>query len=130
MICLAELGALSLWFSATAVIPALNTGWMSPSRPGVALHGRHPRIRGRHRHQRGLHPGRLGRGARALLRRDLGAALANAALLVWIDVFAVVMVCRFLTGLMLAGAYPPGMKLAASWFVAERGFAVAVWWAR
>ena len=28
-ICLAELGALSLWFSATAVIPALRTAWMS-----------------------------------------------------------------------------------------------------
>lgn len=28
-ICLAELGALSLWFSATAVIPALATSWMS-----------------------------------------------------------------------------------------------------
>ena len=28
-ICLAELGALSLWFSATAVVPALHTAWMS-----------------------------------------------------------------------------------------------------
>ena len=28
-ICLAELGALSLWFSATAVVPALRTAWMS-----------------------------------------------------------------------------------------------------
>ena len=28
-ICVAELGALSLWFSATAVIPALSTTWMS-----------------------------------------------------------------------------------------------------
>jgi hypothetical protein len=30
-ICVAELGALSRWFSATAVIPALRTSWMSPS---------------------------------------------------------------------------------------------------
>src|SRR5688500_18885068 len=28
-ICVAELGALSLWFSATAVVPALRTAWMS-----------------------------------------------------------------------------------------------------
>jgi MFS family permease len=30
-ICLAALGALSLWFSATAVIPSLGTAWMAPA---------------------------------------------------------------------------------------------------
>jgi MFS family permease len=64
-------------------------------------------------------------GARRLFCiATVAGALANAALLVWMDAFAVVITCRFITGLMLAGAYPPGMKLAASWFVEERGFAV------
>ena len=123
-ICLAELGALSLWFSATAVIPSLKTTWMSPAAQAwlsmaVTL---------------GFVAGTAisavltladWMGARRLFAlAATGAALANAALLVWIDSLGVVMACRFLTGLMLAGAYPPGMKLAASWFVEERGLAV------
>ncbi len=124
LICLAELGALSLWFSATAVIPALSTPWMSPSSQawlsmavtlgfvaGTAISAAFTLVDWI--------------GARWLFCvATVGGALANAALLVWMDVLAVVIICRFLTGLMLAGAYPPGMKLAASWFVAERGFAV------
>jgi MFS family permease len=123
-ICLAELGALSLWFSATAVIPSLKTAWMSPGAQawlsmavtlgfvaGTAISAVLTLVDWV--------------GARRLFAISAaGAALANAALLVWIDAFEVVMVCRFLTGLLLAGAYPPGMKLAASWFVAERGLAV------
>ena len=34
------------------------------------------------------------------------------------------LVCRFVTGLAMAGTYPPAMKLAASWFVSDRGLAV------
>jgi MFS family permease len=123
-ICLAELGALSLWFSATAVIPSLTTAWMSPAAQAwlsmaVTL---------------GFVAGTAISailtladwiGARRLFAiAATGAALANLALLVWMDAFGIVMACRFLTGLMLAGAYPPGMKLAASWFVEERGLAV------
>lgn len=33
---------------------------------------------------------------------------------------------RFLTGVALAGVYPPGMKLIATWFSRGRGFALAV----
>ncbi len=124
LICLAELGALSLWFSATAVIPSLSTPWMSPSSQawlsmavtlgfvaGTAISAAFTLVDWI--------------GARWLFCvATVGGALANAALLVWMDVLAVVIVCRFLTGLMLAGAYPPGMKLAASWFVEERGLAV------
>jgi len=123
-ICLAELGALSLWFSATAVIPVLRTPWMSPSSQawlsmavtlgfvaGTAISAVFTLVDWI--------------GARRLFCiASVGAALANAALLIWMDTLAIVIACRFLTGLMLAGAYPPGMKLAASWFVEERGFAV------
>src|SRR5262245_39244719 len=123
-ICLAELGALSLWFSATAVIPSLRTAWMSPAAQAwlsmsVTL---------------GFVAGTALSavltladwiGARRLFALSAtGAALANAALLIWIDSAPVVMASRALTGFLLAGAYPPGMKLAASWFVAERGLAV------
>ena len=33
---------------------------------------------------------------------------------------------RFMTGFFLAGVYPVGMKLAASWFLEDRGFALGV----
>ena len=40
--------------------------------------------------------------------------------------FTLVVVLRFLTGVTLAGVYPPGMKLMASWFVHGRGLAIGV----
>jgi MFS family permease len=123
-ICAAELGALSLWFSATAVIPSLDTAWMSPAAAAwVSMAVTLGFV--------------VGTGISAVLtladalgaRRLFGVcavagALANAALLAWIDSFALVIACRFLTGLAMAGTYPPAMKLAASWFVRDRGLAV------
>jgi MFS family permease len=123
-ICLAELGALSLWFSATAVMPTLRTPWMSPSAQAwlsmaVTI---------------GFVAGTAASAALTLAdalgaRRLFAAcavlgALANGALLVVIDALPAVVACRFVTGLAMAGTYPPGMKLAASWFLRDRGFAV------
>jgi len=123
-ICIAELGALSLWFSATAVIPVLRVPWLDAAAKAwlsmaVTL---------------GFVTGTLlsvaltlvdAVGARRLftLSALLGAA-ANAALLMVIDHEPAVIACRFVTGLAMAGTYPPGMKLAASWFARDRGLAV------
>jgi MFS family permease len=64
-------------------------------------------------------------GARRLFAISaVAGAIANGVLLVAIDSLSVVLACRFLTGLAMAGTYPPGMKLAASWFVTDRGLAV------
>ena len=123
-ICVAELGALSLWFSATAVIPALRTTWMSVEAQAwlsmaVTV---------------GFVVGTVVSavltladflGARQLFvgAAILGAAV-NAALLLVIESLPLVLACRFVTGLAMAGTYPPAMKLAASWFVSDRGLAV------
>jgi MFS family permease len=40
--------------------------------------------------------------------------------------FSGVVVCRFLTGIFLAGVYPTGMKLAVTWFRGGRGYAVGL----
>jgi MFS family permease len=123
-ICAAELGALSLWFSATAVVPTLRAPWMSPAAQawlsmsvtigfvmGTALSA--------------VLTLADYVGARRLFALSVsGGALANGALLLVIDDLAAVVACRFVTGLAMAGAYPPGMKLAASWFVGDRGLAV------
>lgn len=55
-----------------------------------------------------------------------GGALAN----LWISLFNVgpngTLVLRFLTGVMLAGVYPPGMKVVATWTKEDRGFAIGL----
>ena len=64
-------------------------------------------------------------GARRLfVLSAIGGALVNLALLGVIESLPLVLACRFLTGLAMAGTYPPAMKLAASWFVTDRGLAV------
>ena len=123
-ICLAELGALSLWFSATAVVPALNTAWMSSGAQAwlsmaVTV---------------GFVLGTVVSAAltltdfvgarRLFVLSAIGGTLLNAALLIVIESLPLVLLSRFLTGLAMAGTYPPAMKLAASWFVADRGLAV------
>jgi MFS family permease len=123
-ICVAELGALSLWFSATAVIPALRTAWMSVEAQAwlsMAV-------------TMGFVVGTVASAVLTLAdflgarRLFVGAAVlgavVNALLLLVIDSLPLVLACRFVTGLAMAGTYPPAMKLAASWFVTDRGLAV------
>jgi MFS family permease len=49
--------------------------------------------------------------------------LANASLLL-VPGYAAALAVRFLTGLFLAGVYPPGMKMIATWFRSARGLAI------
>jgi MFS family permease len=53
-------------------------------------------------------------------------ALANAALALWVDALAPALALRFLTGAAMAGAYPPAMKIMATWFREGRGLAIGV----
>ena len=51
------------------------------------------------------------------------AALANS-FVVASDDYALALAARFATGFFLAGVYPPGMKMMATWFVQNRGLAI------
>ncbi|HEY3055054.1 MAG TPA: MFS transporter [Thermoanaerobaculia bacterium] len=51
-------------------------------------------------------------------------AIANALFAAFVHTVTAAMVLRFLTGAFLAGVYPPGMKLIATWFREDRGFAL------
>jgi MFS family permease len=51
------------------------------------------------------------------------ASLANAALLA-APTYPAALVARLLTGAFLAGVYPPGMKMIATWFRSARGLAI------
>ena len=55
----------------------------------------------------------------------LAAAVANASLVV-APSYELALGCRALTGFFLAGVYPPGMKMAATWFREGRGLAIGI----
>jgi MFS family permease len=123
-ISLAELGALSLWFSATAVIPALRTPWLDDAaKAWLSMAVTLGFVAGTAVSAVLTLADWLG-ARRLFVICALFGAVANAALLWTIDSRPAVLACRFVTGLAMAGTYPPGMKLAASWFVRDRGFAV------
>jgi MFS family permease len=127
LLSLAELLGMSLWFSASAVVPALRTEWnLSDSSVGwltIAV-------------QIGFVCGTL---LSAFLNLPdiipvrflfavsaLAGALMNAAFGAYAHSASTGIVLRFLTGMFLAGVYPPGMKIMATWFQRSRGMALGV----
>jgi MFS family permease len=127
LLSVAELLAMSLWFSGSAVLPALRSEWqLSDSTAGwltIAV-------------QLGFVAGTL---LSAVLNlpdiinvRHLFAlsalcgAIANAAFASYARGAGIAIVLRFLTGIFLAGVYPPGMKIMATWFRRSRGMALGV----
>ena len=53
-------------------------------------------------------------------------AVVNALLAWLVTGVSAAIALRFLTGVFLAGVYPPGMKIIATWFKTGRGFALGV----
>ncbi|MFC6992841.1 MFS transporter [Haladaptatus sp. GCM10025707] len=127
LIATAELLIMSLWFSATAAAPELAAAWdLTPAETAWLTNAV----------QLGFVTGALLSAAFTI--SDVitpkylvaGAALvgaaATAAIAAFVESLLPAVVLRFLTGMMLAGVYPPGMKLMAGWFRAGRGMAVGV----
>jgi MFS family permease len=123
----AELGALSLWFSASAVLPALTREWQlgDGGRAGLTLAV-----------QLGFIVGTLLSAItnlpdiwsprRLMAASAFAGAAANAVLAMWIESLTPALVLRFVTGMAMAGAYPPAMKIMATWFREGRGLAIGV----
>lgn len=125
IVSLAELGGMTLWFSGSAVLPALKASWhISESQATwltLAV-------------QLGFVMGTLVSAFLNLSdvinpRRVFAAscwlgALANGAFALFSHSAGLEILFRFLTGFFLAGVYPPGMKIIASWFREQRGMAI------
>ena len=124
LVAAAELLGMSLWFAATAVAAQLRqtwdlsvaaAGWLTTAvqlgfvagTSGAAI-----------LNLADLVPARAYFAASALL-----AAAANATVIVCPGMREA-LVFRFLTGFFLAGVYPPGMKMIATWFRSYRGLAI------
>lgn len=128
LLALAELLAMTLWFSATAVLPALRLAWeLSPT--GAAWLTAAVQL--------GFVVGALGSAffnlpdvlppRRMLCLSALVGATANLALAWGVTSIAPALALRFVTGLCLAGVYPPGMKIAAGHVSGRwRGLAIGV----
>jgi MFS family permease len=127
LLSLAELLGMSLWFSAAAVVPQLRHEWqLTEASAGwltIAV--------------------QLGFVAGTLLSAFLNlpdvlsvrylfavsavaGAVTNAIFGLYAHEAQTAIVLRFLTGMFLAGVYPPGMKIMATWFQRSRGMALGV----
>ena len=127
LLSLAELLGMSLWFSAAAVVPALQIEWKltdaDVSWLTIAV-------------QLGFVFGTLVSAflnlpdiisVRYLFAASAFAgAMTNATFGLYAGDPNTGMVLRFLTGMFLAGVYPPGMKIMATWFKHGRGMALGV----
>ena len=127
LLAIVELLAMTLWFSATAVIPQLTAEWnlghseVSWLTMSVQL---------------GFVAGALGSALLNLPDRvPLPRLIAGSALMA-VAASAVIpllepgpwpaIALRFITGVALAGVYPPGMKLVATWSVRDRGLGIGI----
>jgi MFS family permease len=124
---LAELGALSLWFSASAVLPALTREWGlgDGGRAGLTLAVQLGFIVGTLVSAIGNLPD-VWSPRRLMAASAAAGAVANAALALWVDSLGMALALRFITGAAMAGAYPPAMKIMATWFREGRGLAIGV----
>ena len=124
---LAELFALSLWFSATAVLPALSIEWQlsDSGRAGLTVAVQLGFIIGTLLSALGNLPDIYSPRILMAISAAVGA-IANGALALWVDNLPTALVLRVVTGVCMAGAYPPAMKIMATWFREGRGVAMGV----
>ncbi|HET7583975.1 MAG TPA: MFS transporter [Gemmatimonadaceae bacterium] len=124
LLALAELLGMSLWFTASALAPQLRILWHLSVSQGAWL----------------TTIVQLGFVAGTALAAVLNladvfparwyfasAALAGAVangLLLLAPGYRTALLLRFLTGMCLAGVYPPAMKMISTWFHARRGLAI------
>ncbi|MEE8447494.1 MAG: MFS transporter [Gemmatimonadota bacterium] len=127
LLALTELLVMSLWFSASAVVPELTEAWALDSGSAAWL---------TMSVQLGFVAGALLSGLttladvvnpRTLVAYSalLGAA-ATAGIAAFVSGAPTAIVLRFITGMALAGVYPPGMKIMAGWFREGRGRAIGI----
>jgi MFS family permease len=127
LVSVAELLAMGLWFGVSAVAPQIAREWqLDPATTSwltLAV-------------QLGFVAGTLVSATLNLpdvirvrylfAQCALLGAIANAVLAWMVTSAPAAIVLRFLTGVFLAGVYPPGMKIIATWFKSGRGFALGV----
>ena len=124
LLSIAELLGMSLWFAGTAIAPQLaarwhltsaETGWLTAVvQLGFVVGTATAAL---------LNLADVIPARRYVATSAMLAAIANTAL-AWAPDLGAALTSRFLVGFFLAGVYPPGMKMVATWFRTARGFAI------
>ncbi len=127
LLVLAEIFIFGLWFSASAILPQLTAEWQLS---GAAQSWMTMSV------QIGFVFGALVIALLTLADRiaasrliavcALGGAVCNAGIAFFDYSPILVFLLRFGTGMGLAGTYPPGMKLAATWCKEDRGLGIGL----
>ena len=124
LVSLAVLLGMSVWFTASAVAPELQRRWdlsfhqVAWLTTLVQLGFVVGTILAAVMNLADVVPSRIYFSISAVL-----AAAVNA-LLVGVSEYEGALILRFLTGFLLAGVYPPAMKMMATWFRSARGLAI------
>ena len=127
LVAAAELLGMSLWFTASAVAPRIAAEWRlgEATTSWLTLAVQIGFVAGTLisalANLPDVIPARLLFAVCALL-----AAVTNALFAAFAHGAASGIALRFVTGALLAGVYPPGMKVIATWFREGRGFALGV----
>jgi MFS family permease len=127
LLSLAELLALSLWFSASAVVLDLVREWrLSPAAAaGLTIAVQAGFILGTLASALGNLPD-IWSPRRLMAGSILLGVLANTALALWVESPGPALALRLVTGVAMAGVYPPAMKIMATWFRQGRGLAIGI----
>src|SRR3954468_24764709 len=127
LLLLSEVAAMATWFATTASVGAIRTHWaLSPFQEALLTNSV----------QAGFVAGTLvsallGLADRFDLRRlfcgcAVAAGLANLLMLAFEPTSPAVPLLRFITGACMAGVYPVGMKIAATWAVGDLGLLIGL----
>jgi len=127
LLTICELSAMSLWFSATALIPSFRAEFNLSSDQASLLTSAV---------QAGFVIGTLLSAMmmladrydprRVFLASTIIATLANATILLTDPTGMVIILLRLITGICMAGIYPVGMKIATTWAKGDIGFIVGL----
>lgn len=127
LIAVAELLVLGLWFSASAVAPVLTAEWnLSVAEAAwLTMSVQIGFVAGAFLSAlltlADIYPPRV-----VFALAALAGALATAAIPALAGGFGMAVALRFMTGFALAGVYPVGMKIMATWMKADRGLGLGL----
>src|SRR5512138_2356769 len=127
LLCLTEFLGMSVWFSASVVVPALSSVW------GLTASGQAWLTMSV---QLGFVAGTLLSAVLNLADRlparwlfavsSVAAGAATLAIAAFANGLSAALALRFVAGACLAGVYPVGMKIMATWTRRDRGFGVGL----
>ncbi len=127
LLSLAELLGMAVWFSASAVVPALTSAWglIESGRAWLTMSVQVGFVIGAFGFSLLNLPDRIP-ARRLFIISSFLAALFTALIPAIGNGLEIALVLRFLTGVVLAGVYPVGMKIMATWTKEDRGLGIGL----